>query len=687
MADIDALVAKYRPQGAAPPAAPAATSIDALVAQYAPKAPADGGMDKATGRLPRKIDPGVPNLRAGTTPEQRALGAARKPGIEGGVTAPNSAEPIRRALSEGSLGLWDTGEAAGFAAKSQLPRLAGKDPGYGPGQAFDAARKAQREEETSRAGTPSTVGGFIGGAAPMLMGGAEAAAGKVPGWIERAVRGAKIGAGMGAAAGVGSAPTAKDIPKGAVVGGTLGAAAGPAIESVSSALKLGTKAFNTMTNNRFGSAVRSAEDKLYTALKKDGVIGPTADRIITKWRRNGVEPSLLDLGGKHTQTLVRKAGGVPGKAQHVLREREQSVEENLAPEAIGQVHKMVNDGRSADEITKDLTKRRADVAAKKYPTQYKTPVDVSGIVPELADPELRSVLNEARKTAVINKEHDKVKDFDNLLGLARMAHSDPEQFADYLQRNPQKVQAGVLDSLQTAFSETGKRVQQKSPNRARGYFSLASDLGKTLDAVPELKDARATYRTYSDMIRGFETGAEALKSKDAGVTIKAFQAMNKGAKQTARIGMRQAIENELAGNSTATLAKLQSNKATRDILAAMFGEDEAARLARAAKYRLEQLSNASRAAGGAAKAERNHVGPFISSPVSAAKHGAISAAANAGKGLSPREAEALASLSKGGAAKTLRRIKPEPHKKVRKLAGEVRGSAAVMGYDAAKENQ
>jgi hypothetical protein len=660
----------------APPAAPG-FKLTPIADPFADARPSQGPADRGTGRLPTKLDPTVANLRAPKDRKERLLSDARQPQIKGGVRAPIQAEPERRFLSEASLGAWDAGEAATFAARHFRD---------GPLDAYAAARQAQEEERQHNAGPGATIGGVAGGLTGMGAGAAGAVE-KGLGYGERALRAARGGLAAGTVAGASSAKKPGDISKGAAVGGAAGAALGPVVESVADAIRWGARSVDTLSNNKFGSAVKAAEAKLYTALKKDGVIGPKADKLIAQWRRNGVEPSLMDIGGKHTQQLIRRAGGVPGRAQHVLRQNAEKIEENVGAEATQQVHKLVNDGRPADEIVKDLTARRKAVADKRYPTQYKTPVDVAKILPEISDPEVRRYLRAARQDAVLGKKYDQARDIDNLLSLSGM---DAKTLAAHLKQHPQMVQAGTIDTIQSALQEAAGKLRSPGPgvpgrNRAAtGLGDRAKALGAVLDAVPELKDARRTYRIYSDMIRGFEFGADALKTKDAGVTAKAFAAMNKGAQQTARLGFRQAVENELAGRSTATLRNLQSNKATRKILATMFGDEEANRISRAAKYRLEQLENAHRAAGGAPQAEHGNVGPFVAKPTSAAKHAVIAGVDRASRGLSEKEARGVANLGKAPASQGLRRAKPLDDRRVRRASRAAQVGLTEAGRNAAE---
>ena len=158
--------------------------------------------------------------------------------------------------------------------------------------------------------------------------------------------------------------------------------------------------------------------------------------------------------------------------------------------------------------------------------------------------------------------------------------------------------------------------------------------------------------------------------------------MNRGARQTARIGAKQALTDALESNAEGTLRKIESNKKTQEAIKMFFGEDEAHRYARAASYRLEKLANARYAAGGAPRAEGNAVGFMTTSAVSAAKHLALKGIEKAAKGMSEEEAKALTVLGTSPARALGGRTDP-----IRRRAGRVarrmtaEGIANIAGMD------
>jgi hypothetical protein len=367
-----------------------------------------------------------------------------------------------------------------------------------------------------------------------------------------------------------------------------------------------------------------------------------------------------------------------------LRRYEQDTSENLGAEAIAQTKKLVREDRPAAEVEQGLRDVRRKVAATKYPREYKTPLGVEPFLPAVADAEVRPILNSARKTAVFERAYDRVKDIDNLINLNQVARgSTPEELQQYLAKHPQTISAGAMDTLQTALSDASRNLQAKNPRGARGLADRAREIGDLLDHVPELKDARATYRVHSEMIDSFQKGAEFLKGGASFENRQEFEALNKGAKQTARIGARQALHDALESNSVQTLRRIESNRQTKSAIAMMFGSSEAERYARAASYRLEKLANAGGAAGGAAKTEGAAVGFLTTSPVHAAKHAMLKGVEGAAKGMSEKEAQAIASLG-SSKARPLPKARPDPirrkaGKRLRRAIGV--GVSNVSGYD------
>lgn len=595
------------------------------------------------------------------SPEELALTSARRPVAQGGMTQPPGAEPLRQFSRQLTANADEALGAAMFAGKSQLPRLAGKDPGYGFGEAYNAARTAEKEETESRKGPAATAAGVAGGIAGLATGGTEARAAKAGlGLLPRLLPAAKQGAALGAAGGAAGADRYQDIPKATAAGTVAGGLLGPAGEVLLSGARLAGQAANTLSNNKFGSAVASATHKLAVALYKDGLRGAQLDKAMEKWRTAGVDQSLLDLGGKHTQKLVRQAGA--GAGQHAVRRYDEKTEQETASQAIDQVKKLVGEKRPMGDVVEAMEKQRKTIAQQKYPKQYGLQVDSVPVLHALRDPQARVALNNALNDAVVNRDYETAKDINKILNNLRMMEVAPKSFAKLIKEHAQTVRAGTLDQIQSALQRTAKRAGERTGGKykAQGFSDRAKDLSFYLDNLPALKDARKTYRLYSEMIDGFEQGHGFLKDVESDASLKAFSSLGKGAKQTARIGMRQALTEQIEGNTTGALRTLAYSPKAKKLLTAMFGEDEAGRLSRAADYRLEKLSNAGKAAGGAPPSERPHVGSFVTSPVHAFKHATIRTATDAAFGMSDKESEAIAALGTAPARDVVPGFKPKP---------------------------
>ena len=172
---------------------------------------------------------------------------------------------------------------------------------------------------------------------------------------------------------------------------------------------------------------------------------------MAEWRKNGVDQTLLDLGGKHTQALIRKAGG-SGTAQHVLDAHLRKVEADVGTEAVGQIEKMVGEKRPAHEVVAALEKQRAATAAEKYPKQNATPIDYRPVMDALKDQPVRTVLNEVRNDALIStdpEERKVARDIDRIVTGARHAEQGiPASFDS-------DVRAGTLDKIEVILPARG----------------------------------------------------------------------------------------------------------------------------------------------------------------------------------------------------------------------------------------
>ena len=246
-----------------------------VVAQAPSKPPAEAEP------VPAKVGVGGGDIQRlyGRSPKQTAEFEARKPRSQGGAVEPGELEPARQYERQATLGATEALEAGEFAARSQAPRLAGRDPGFGPVEAYDAARQAQSVETRSRRGAGSTAAGVAGGVAGLGLGGVGGlkAAGTAEGLFPRLLPAAKAGAPIGAVAGAAGAEKAKDVPVSTALGATAGAVAGVTGEVLLSGAKIVGQVANTLSNSKFSSAVDSAAKAAATGALQGWCHGPATD--------------------------------------------------------------------------------------------------------------------------------------------------------------------------------------------------------------------------------------------------------------------------------------------------------------------------------------------------------------------------------------------------------------------------
>lgn len=659
-----------------PDGTPPAT-ITAAMQQLHGAAPAPPGGPPKPAPTPPKPAPAPPTGYAAALPEARKRVDRMVPAWQ---------QPLEEFERQGTFGGVPALQAGMEAAGTFTDELRGKKPGYTPGDMYKATRDALSEQTKKRKGLLNTAAGTVGGAAGLAIGGGEAATAKGLSTLGRMAQGAKTGAVFGGAAGAAGEHDPKKIVGGATEGAVGGAALGTVAEPVVKALQMGGRAVNAMSGNKFVPAIKRAEEMLSEAFRKDGVDANKAAEQIAKWKKSGVTPALMDVGGKHVQQLIKKAGNKGGEAQTTLEHNAQYRQENLAQESVKQAQKLVREKRPASEVREALEKTRTKVANERYPREQQHLVKIDDrILSAVSEKEGRRAIMDAAKESRIMRDSARAKELENLISLSHVAEKDgPEAVQKYMKTHPQHISAGALDMVQSALQKLGKgatTVERVSTRTTKGFNDRAQDIAGILDSVPALKDARRVYRMHSEMIDGFDKGAEILKDKSSVQGAKVFAGLNKGAKQTARIGAKQALEEALGGQAVATLRKIQSDENMKAALTTLFGADEAARYSRAAKYRLEQLSKSQKVTQGMPAAEGGlHTG-LSHTPqgmgFAAAKHAIGKAALT----MSQKEADALAALGKAPAERAYPRVagkNPRPGIKKRRAALR----AAAKGYGA-----
>lgn len=660
------------------------------------KTPADalapGGMDKARGGggfMQRRPGVSMSQLQnavgaPGTRPKDKAQAYAQKVIPE----TSKFSEPVRRMEEE--FGMGAPGQLQASVAAAGAPFM-----GVNPADAYNAARARQSELTKKNASPLATAGGVAGGVASMFTGAGELQAAEKGGLLPRmgaaAKEGVELGARYGAAAGAGGTQRVQDLPKniakGAAEGAAFGGVAGGAMPAVS---KVGGALFDTvnaMSGDLFRGAAQSARARIAHALEADGWTPERLRNRINQLESSGVKWTLADIGGKNLDSLFSKAASTGGRAAQIADRSSAKVAENLGDAAVKDTKKLMLDQRPIAEIKESLTAKRKAAGEALYPKLKTIMVDPKDALGALRDLEGRKAFTKVIANYRANRDYDAVtelKELQNLVTTMETAveKGEAKDFEAYLAQHKPKVSAAAIDKLQSGLEAVGRDIGKREGG-APGYTGLqnrAKDLSKVLDAVPEAKKARAEYKRISDTIDAFDQGGELLKGKDLSEYIKSFSALdgNPKARETFKLGARQALEDEIRTNPRGALKNIGKNGTTFDRMAAIFGPDEAMRYRRMAQTRVEQVENLERL-GSKSLRPAAELGPLEAAKSLHNPATALAYSVQKNKGLmSPREAQGVASLGFGPGKQALRRVPKGKGGKGKAATGLTKGAARVI---------
>lgn len=349
----------------------------------------------------------------GTTPEQ--VMALVKPTLGGAVPAPapSPVQPEGRPSSAADLaasamtfGL--TNDVSGAVrALGPMARFVGNKMGfdvpYKEGEIGDAYRSGRdaaiKGQAAYRDANPVTAFGadVMGGIANPISRLALPVSGAS--MAQKALQGAKIGAGTGAAYGFGTAPgdlwdRAEGAAGGGLVGGAVGAVAPPLIEGVSSGLRtIADQIIGRMgaTNQQSVAARKVAE-----ALIRDGY---TPEQAAAKLAQMGPEAIMADLG-QNARNLAGAISRIPGEGASNLTARVTARQEGV---------------RDAGNVLSGAQSQRVMTG-------------VDGLIPDNVDATLKSAAAQ-RMRAGANYEAAKAEPINNLVDIAPIVKSLDDEIA------------------------------------------------------------------------------------------------------------------------------------------------------------------------------------------------------------------------------------------------------------------
>lgn len=266
------------------------------------------------------------------------------------------------------------------------------------------------------------------------------------------------------------------------------------------------------------------------------------------------EPKLLDVLPKPAQKVVRKAGEESPEAGAMLREHQEATDKAISGRATERTEGLTPYKESISERKKGLTKERQDRAETMYKEPYAAPLQ--------ADEHLFSILNEKSGSSAIARalstakersfahpeseqqvrELQSLRDYSvqraqyeeklkaweagekgefktkpNAQALDYMNHPDTSEsvkdtirkahgWVEHPKPEPPEMptlSGGTLDRVRIALRDSSTGLKENPKTHAEGVAisERAEALGKYMDDVPHLKEARADYRDYSERLR------------------------------------------------------------------------------------------------------------------------------------------------------------------------------------------
>lgn len=396
--------------------------------------------------------------------------------------------------------------------------------------------------------------------------------------LGRGVGGAALtGGAYGALAGAGSAegdvadralPAALGGAVGGVAGGALGAAT-PYAQRLASIASAGTR--------RVIPARQSVAER-FAPMIDDAALAERA-----RLQELGLRPSVMDVLPQRAERLVRTAAGPAGPGAEAAIGRSRDLTQNLKSDVMSDTRALTGDPRSASQVREGLLETRSTLAEQQYAPAYAARVPVTDdLVSALSDEPGRAALRRARAAAVARRNDEQIGEIDRLLA------GDTSQ----------DISAGTLDRVRIAMSGRAQAMQQRPDTRdiAGGLFNRAGQLDETLELVPELAPARATYRNLSGAVDALDEAGQvfSLPPQDFEGIVRSLTPEQR---EAAIIGVRQEIMDTLGGQKaagTGSLDRISQAPYVRQNLALLLGEDEAARYLAQIDARVQQTQRAAR---------------------------------------------------------------------------------------------
>jgi hypothetical protein len=360
----------------------------------------------------------------------------------------------------------------------------------------------------------------------------------------RALQGAKVGSGIGAAYGFGEGEGG--IPErlastvqGAAVGGALGGAAPFVVEGGAAGLR---KMAQPIVD-RMGPANAGAR-RLARAMERDGL---SADDLIRQARELGPEATIADAGGANVRGLGEVIAQSPGRgmeAAQVLQRRAEGQGQRIADS--------VNRGLSGRDIVAagdDLIAQRSAAATP----LYERSVNPANLIPD------------DRFAALAGD--------DFMAGLFQKVQGDPLLGMKNLPPNSMPVVDAVKKNIDDMISAAQRAGEN---NRARLLMQRKDALVQIADeAFPEYAAARAAFSGPSQSMDAMAIGRDFFKT-DPRTLAQQVQQLSEGDREFLRAGVADRLKEMLAGtrDSADATRRIFGNDRIRQQLQAVFPDEQ-----------------------------------------------------------------------------------------------------------------
>lgn len=500
-------------------------------------------------------------------------------GLTGGVLS---------ALQGPTLGFLDEAAGVGSGALSALQGK-GYTPGYESGRDYIRGAVKQHEEDYP---IGSQVARGVSSLPLAFIPGGQA---RTATTLAKALQAAKVGAGYGAAQGVGES-TAQDLEGlggDALSGAVLSAVTGGGLSGVGSGI--GAVGSNIAQRVSQGSASQVAREKLAEALGRDargtlaqtpGALTNASDMAARRMQKLGPEATIADAGGASSRQLLDTLATLPGRTKQLveglIRERQSGRAGRLsaaANESLG------TKGAEYQNTIQSLIDRKATEAAPLYKQLEGMSVRV--------DNELNSLLK-ASDSAHGSAELSAKLRREVPINISALKAGDDIPFA-------------ALDSIKRSLYDLGKDTKISNPNISNDYNSLRvalinkmDDLSPKNEAGSIYKQARNAFSSPAQLQDAVESGRGAMKTDAIGVSDM-MKGMTQDQVEAFKVGALQSLRDKVGTESGQTsLLKMWKEPATSGKLKEIFGNDYkkfAADVAREARLKeLEAVGRGSQTA-------------------------------------------------------------------------------------------